>query len=312
MNSHPAITSAEAQRKYLPSKAIYVGDGPAWKDLHVEIFQHRPVQDCVLVPAVAEPQIMWQISGAMVCEERDLGGAWSAHDTKPGDTYIVASTTPYELRWQSVDGEPLLAMHVFLGERLLAEASHEVLGKNAEVPALKEVYAARDRVLNGMLDQLRAELMDRRTASKLLVQGVAQSLAVHIVRNYRAEARSPRAQAPANVLPAFRFRKIETLMQQMLEQGIQIEELAAAVDMSKSHFSRMFKNTTGRAPMQHFIRLRMAKARQLLRETDRSVIQIGMEVGYSTPSHFAQVFRKETGLTPTEYRQAAPNGLFVD
>ncbi len=99
----PAITSANAQRKYLPSKAIHIGDGPAWKDIHVEIFRHNPIQDCVLVPAVAEPQIMWQISGALMCEERDLGGEWSSHRTEPGDMYLVASTTPYELRWRGLD-----------------------------------------------------------------------------------------------------------------------------------------------------------------------------------------------------------------
>lgn len=72
--------------------------------------------------------------------------------------------------------------------------------------------------------------------------------------------------------------------------------------MSVAHFSRQFKRSTGLAPSQYFIRLRMAQARRLLRETDRSIIAIGMDVGYSSPSHFAQVFRKETGIAPSDYR----------
>jgi AraC family transcriptional regulator len=48
----------------------------------------------------------------------------------------------------------------------------------------------------------------------------------------------------------------------------------------------------------------MNRARQLLLETDRSVIDIGLEVGYSSPSHFSQVFRREIGVTPSDYRQA--------
>jgi quercetin dioxygenase-like cupin family protein len=51
------------------------------------------------------------------------------------------------------------------------------------------------------------------------------------------------------------------------------------------------------------IRLRIDAARRLLRETKKSVITIANEVGYSNPSHFAQVFRKETGLSPTDYRR---------
>ncbi len=190
-------------------------------------------------------------------------------------------------------------------------AAREVIGEDTGLPSLREVYAARDGILNGMLEQLRAELMDRPVASKLLVQGVAQSLAVHLVRTYRDETRSPASQL-SNVLPAYRFRKVETLMQDNLMQGIQIAEMAEAAEMSESHFSRMFKSTTGFAPMQYFIRLRMMRAQQLLRETNRSVIDIGLEVGYSTPSHFAQVFRKETGQTPTEYRQSVPREPLAD
>jgi AraC-like DNA-binding protein len=66
--------------------------------------------------------------------------------------------------------------------------------------------------------------------------------------------------------------------------------------------SRLFKKTTGFAPSQYLIRLRMAHARRLLRETTKSMIDIGLEVGYSSPRHFAQMFRRAVGVTPSEYR----------
>ena len=47
----------------------------------------------------------------------------------------------------------------------------------------------------------------------------------------------------------------------------------------------------------------MEAARRLLRETKKSVITIAIEVGYSNPSHFAQLFRKQSGLSPTDYRR---------
>lgn len=72
--------------------------------------------------------------------------------------------------------------------------------------------------------------------------------------------------------------------------------------MSEFHFSRLFKRSTGLTPSQYFIRLRMAEARRLLRETGRRVIEIGLDVGYASPSHFAQVFRRVVGVSPSEYR----------
>ena len=57
-------------------------------------------------------------------------------------------------------------------------------------------------------------------------------------------------------------------------------------------------------PLQFVTRKRITRAQQMIRETSRSLIEIGLEVGYTSPSHFAQVFRRVVGVTPTEFRRA--------
>jgi AraC family transcriptional regulator len=57
-------------------------------------------------------------------------------------------------------------------------------------------------------------------------------------------------------------------------------------------------------PLQFVTRERITRAQQLIRETSRSLIDIGLEVGYSSPSHFAKVFRRVTGTTPTAFRSS--------
>lgn len=302
MKQPPSLTSADAQRQYLPGELIHLGDGPAWKDILVEIYARRPEEKCMLVPAVAEPQLVWQISGSVQCEEREPGGEWSSHRAEPGDVFLTASVTPYELRWKARTPDPSVVMHVFIGLPLLARVTRELYGADAGLPVLNEVHVVGDSTLNFLLEQLRIELVERAAASELLVQGTAQALAVHLVRTYRDE--TVKVGQPANVLPAFRFRKVENLMREAIGDGVQIGALAEAAGMSEAHFSRLFKSTTGLSPSRYFIRLRMAKAQQLLRETTRSIIDIGLECGYTSASHFSQVFRKEVGLTPHDYRHA--------
>jgi AraC family transcriptional regulator len=92
-------------------------------------------------------------------------------------------------------------------------------------------------------------------------------------------------------------------MQAGIATGFSLAELAQAADMSDFHFSRLFRKATGQAPSQYFIQLRMDKARRLLLNSPMSIIDIALEVGYSSPSHFAHLFKRHAGVTPGAYRR---------
>ena len=297
----PSRTSAEEHRKYFPGKMIHLGEGPAWQNILVEIHTRPPIGEVMLIPAVAEPQLLWQISGHVICEDRDLGGEWNRHKVEPGVLFLTNSSDPYELKWKSIGPDPIVVMHATIGLPLLARAAKELGGTHARIPQLKEFNAIRDSTIISFLEMLRGELSEQKKASSSFVQGIAQSLAIHLVRTYRDDdnVRPHRAIA----LPAFQLHRTLKMMEASLDRGISVGKLAAAVEMSESHFSRLFKGNTGFSPSQYFIRLRISKAQELLRETTRAIIEIGMDVGYTSPSHFAHVFRKETGFSPHEYRE---------
>ncbi|VVO65127.1 Exoenzyme S synthesis regulatory protein ExsA [Pseudomonas fluorescens] len=92
-------------------------------------------------------------------------------------------------------------------------------------------------------------------------------------------------------------------METHLREEFRLGDLAHEAGMSEYHFSRLFKRATGHSPSQYFIKLRMTKAKQLLIETEMSIIDVCMEVGYSSASHFSQVFKREVGVPPSHYRK---------
>jgi len=91
-----------------------------------------------------------------------------------------------------------------------------------------------------------------------------------------------------------------SLLAQSVAEESHLDQLAAQVGLSKFHFHRLFKKATSVSPSRYHTNLRINAARQLLRETKKSVVAVALDVGYTNPSHFAQLFRRETGLSPSD------------
>lgn len=150
------------------------------------------------------------------------------------------------------------------------------------------------------MEPLRDELM-RGQASPLFVQGIAQAIAIHLARNYALALEESHSGSPS--LPGYKLRQITDWMAGHVAEDLNLERLAAQVGVSKFHFHRLFKRAIGVSPVRYHIDLRINVARRLLRETKKSVVDVALDVGYTNPSHFAKLFRRETGLTPSDYRR---------
>ncbi len=91
-------------------------------------------------------------------------------------------------------------------------------------------------------------------------------------------------------------------MREHLDRQVTLQDCAREAGLSPSHFSAIFKKTTGVAPLKYFTRLRLRKASEWLDGTDWPIQQISDELGYANPFHFSRAFRSFTGLSPRNYR----------
>lgn len=90
---------------------------------------------------------------------------------------------------------------------------------------------------------------------------------------------------------------------------INIEEYAASRGMSVSWFIRVFKQYVNTTPMQYIVSIRIANAQILLETTNYNVTEIGSIVGYDNPLYFSRIFKKQKGISPSEYRAQTSQGV---
>ena len=105
-------------------------------------------------------------------------------------------------------------------------------------------------------------------------------------------------------LSARRLRLVEDYIQAGLASRLTLEDLSASIHMSAYHFARIFKATTGQTPHAYVTRLRIERARELLRTSRCSMPAIARRVGFASKSHFAATFLRLTGISPHLFRSA--------
>ena len=99
-----------------------------------------------------------------------------------------------------------------------------------------------------------------------------------------------------------KFAEICSLMAKNYSKDMTVKDYADMCNLSESRFSHRFSEIIGTSPKQYIINLRIDAAKELLINSDMSVLQIGETVGFLTQNYFSRIFKKQTGFSPLYYR----------
>lgn len=116
--------------------------------------------------------------------------------------------------------------------------------------------------------------------------------------------RAPQAEAAA--LPP-RLQQALALMASHLDEPLSTEQIAQLTHLSRRHLERLFRRHLDTMPARHYLQLRLRRARELLCNTQLSIIQIGLECGFSSGPHFSSTYKNHFQRTPRDERQQAIN-----
>lgn len=96
---------------------------------------------------------------------------------------------------------------------------------------------------------------------------------------------------------------VEQYLNEHFKEDISLQTLSELTYLNKYYLAHVFKNYKGISPINYLIQVRIKEAKHLLETTNYSIAKIASSIGFSSQSYFSQVFRKETNMTPNEYRK---------
>jgi transcriptional regulator GlxA family with amidase domain len=99
-----------------------------------------------------------------------------------------------------------------------------------------------------------------------------------------------------------KLQEIVALMEANLEEPINLDQLAEYVDLSRRQLERMFQKYLHCSPSRYYLRLRLIRARQLLKQTPISIVELALLCGFVSTPHFSKCYREYYGVPPSDER----------
>ncbi|MEO6788479.1 MAG: AraC family transcriptional regulator, partial [Chthoniobacteraceae bacterium] len=215
---------------------------------------------------------------------------------RSGEGRLTPAGRPVSFRWTGEVQVLMLGFEPWFLERVAAElgGSSALLGvTNVRKLPANHPACALMRTLVGELDAP--------PGASAVVEGVARSVAVHLLREF---SQLPARKAADAAPPVAVLRAVELMRRRMVEP-ISLEELADAAELSPFHFARQFKLATGHPPHDYLIRLRVDRAQELMRrERGWTMAAVAQDAGFSDQSHMARHFKRVLGVTPRQFADA--------
>jgi AraC family transcriptional regulator len=276
------------------SAPIFSSRNQGWENILVEQFQHPAGEGrlhyrnehAICMSLAPRPVRLLQIQ-----DGKTYSGLYGK-----GDLSIMPVESPFFARW---DGDDHL-LQVRIPSRFIEQVATEALGINPDGLELVPEFRTRDSQIEAIAMLLLSEMKQDNIGSRLYIESLINVLSVHLLRQYTAtKPYLPRYQGG---LPQGQLQQVLDYINDHLDRDIRLADLATLLDMSQFHFSHLFKQSLDTSPYQYLLQQRVERAKQLLKQTERSIMDIALDCGFSSHSHLSKQFRQLTGITPKAYR----------
>ncbi len=255
-------------------------------------WKHEPLHD------VVEPMshhVIMAYNGSMQRMERRSGRSVAIGTFRPGVVIIIPEGS--SSRWDIP--KPVDVVQLYLPHATLKRVADE--SETATPTDLLERTAHPDPITSRLLLSAAGVVENNGALDTLFRHQLIDLLATRLLA---AHTSSPTTFQPAmgGLSPKVLLRAIERLRSNS-DADVSLDALASDAGLSRFHFCRAFKESTGLSPHAWLRQYRIEQAMNMLRNTDASIVSVAVEFGYASQTAFAAAFRRLTGEAPSDWRR---------
>ncbi|MEH2524259.1 MULTISPECIES: helix-turn-helix transcriptional regulator [unclassified Bradyrhizobium] len=258
----------------------------------IAYWKHDPLHD--VVEPMADHVIMTYPAGSQRLERR-TGKSAAITTARPGVVTVIpaGSTSRWDIH------QPMHVVQLYLPHRTLERVAREA--DTATPIDLLERTAHPDPITSRLLLSAADALEGNGALETLFRQQLTDLLATRLLAAHTGLP-TPSQPTMGGLSPKVLLRAIERLRSDS-EADVSLAALASEAGLSRFHFCRAFKESTGLSPHAWLRQHRLEQAMNMLRDTDESVVSVAAALGYASQTAFAAAFRKLTGETPSDWRR---------
>ena len=233
--------------------------------------------------------------GAPVQIERKLDGKFYSSYLKWGNFFLIPAGVAHQV-WIYGDAEYLC---LSLEPNFIRRTADELVNRSSI--QLIPQHGVDDPLIQNLGLALQSQLERGNKASRLYIESASNLIAAHLLQHYATHQLAVR-EYNYGLAPS-KLKKVVEYIERHLSTDLSLKEIAQQIDLSQSHFSRLFKQSVGLSPWQYVIQRRVETAKQLLKNEDLTIDRVSDRLGFLSHSQFTIFFRKYTDVSPKQYRQ---------
>jgi len=216
---------------------------------------------------------------------------------EPGRNHVLASHPPGKDPSSGGAGTLLLCGYC----KYAGETGTPLMDVLPSLTIVREEELLKHPWLKSTLDQLSREYMSQQPGAELVVNKLTEIVLVELIRiNFGRTDQSKFIVALSDP----RIAKSLQHLHNNPETTWTLEKMAEDIGMSRAAFAKRFKELVGQPMFEYLTKLRIQRAKELLKDTQLRLYEVASRVGYESDLAFTKTFKKHTGTTPTRYRKS--------